>query len=152
MKSKEEEVVTRPAKQNPPARARRRARRRGVTLVEVLIVVAIMALIAGGVSIMVLPKWRQAQIDTATTTARTIKQAAAGWIALKGGGDQCPTVSTLIADKEIDPSGKTEDPWGSPYKIACTADDVIVTSPGPDKKEGTPDDIRVGPPQGQGEP
>ena len=45
----------------------RRAATRGVTLVEVLIVVAIMALIAGGVSFLVLPRYREAQVKTAKT-------------------------------------------------------------------------------------
>lgn len=121
------------------------AQRRGVTLVEVLIVVAIMALIAGGVSFMILPKYRQAQIDTANTTARTIRQAATMWRSLKGGAGECPSVSRLIEDKEIDPSSTTEDPWGSPFTVTCTSDDVTVSSPGPDGKDGSKDDISVGP-------
>jgi general secretion pathway protein G len=124
---------------------RRGRRDRGVTLVEVLIVVAIMALIAGGVSFLVLPKYRQAQIDTATTTARTIRQAASMWRSLKGGPGECPTVSKLIEDKEIDPSSTTSDPWGQPFTMSCTDDDVTVTSSGPDGKSGTKDDISVGP-------
>lgn len=143
----------------PPARstsaelcalARAAARSRGVTLVEVLIVVAIMALIAGGVSFLVLPKYREAQVSTADTTARTIRQAANLWRSLKGGADECPTVSRLIEDKEIDPSSTTEDPWGSPFEISCTEDDVTVSSPGPDGKQGTPDDVVIGPGAGEG--
>ena len=133
------------------AKARRARRRRGVTLVEVLIVVAIMALIAGGVSFMILPKYRQAQIDTAHTTARTIRQAATMWRSLKGGAGECPTVSVLIEEKEIDPSSTTEDPWGQPFTISCTEDDVTVSSPGPDGKQGTKDDVSVGPGGGGGE-
>ena len=131
--------------------ARLARRRRGVTLVEVLIVVAIMALIAGGVSFMILPKYRQAQIDTAHTTAKTIRQAATLWRGLKGGADECPTVSLLIEEKEIDPSSTTEDPWGQPFVISCTPDDVTVASPGPDGKDGTKDDIAVGPAAGGGQ-
>lgn len=124
---------------------RRRARRRGVTLVEVLIVVAIMALISGGVGFFVLPKYRQAQRDTAATTSKTIRQAASMWRSLKGGPGECPTVSKLIEDKEIDPSSTTQDPWGQPFTITCTEDDVTVSSPGPDGKPGTKDDVVVGP-------
>jgi general secretion pathway protein G len=120
-----------------------RAASRGVTLVEVLIVVAIMALIAGGVSFLILPKYKEAQIKTATTDARNIRQVATQYIALRSGGE-CPTVQTLIAEKELDSSGNTEDPWGQPYKILCEGDDISVTSPGPDKQEGNEDDIVVG--------
>jgi general secretion pathway protein G len=116
---------------------------RGVTLVEVLIVVAIMALIAGGVSFLVLPKFRDAQIKTAKTTARSIRNVATQYLALKNG--ECPTVQQLIAEKELDSAGDTKDPWGSQFTIRCDGDDVSVSSPGPDKKEGSQDDILVGP-------
>jgi general secretion pathway protein G len=128
-------------------RAARRAASRGVTLVEVLIVVAIMALIAGGVSFMILPKYREAQIDTARTNARSIRQVAMQFMALKGG--DCPSVETLIAEKELDSAGNTEDPWGSPYKISCGDDDISVVSAGPDKSENTEDDVVVGPASGE---
>ena len=121
----------------------RRAASRGVTLVEVLIVVAIMALIAGGVSFLILPKYREAQVKTATTDARNIRQVATQYMALRSGAE-CPSVQTLIAEKELDSSGNTEDPWGQPYKVLCEGDDISVTSPGPDKQEGTEDDIVVG--------
>lgn len=115
---------------------------RGVTLVEVLIVVAILSLIAAGVTVAVLPRFRKAGIDTATTNAFQIRHAANRWRAMRGGSD-CPTVSQLVQDKEIDSASKIDDPWGSPYKIQCTEDETVVSSPGPDKKEGTPDDISV---------
>ncbi len=120
----------------------KKALARGVTLVEVLIVVAIMALIAGGVSFLVLPKYKDAQIKTAKTTARSIRNVATQYLALKNG--ECPTVATLIAEKELDSAGDTKDPWGSQYVIRCEGDDVSVSSAGPDKKEGTQDDIMVG--------
>ena len=123
---------------------RRRHTMAGVTLVEVLIVVAIMALIAGGASFLIVPRWKDAQVKTATTTARNIRSVSIQFVALKSGGD-CPTVQTLIAAKELDSSGDTEDPWGQPYDIICDGDDITVTSPGPDKKPGTEDDIVVGP-------
>ncbi len=126
------------------ARRLRRALSRGVTLVEVLIVVAIMALIAGGVSFLVLPRYREAQVKTARTTARNIRQVATQYIALKSPGD-CPSVETLIKDKELDAAGDTKDPWGGKYTISCEEDDVRVSSPGPDKNDPK-DDIVVGGP------
>jgi general secretion pathway protein G len=43
---------------------------------------------------------------------------------------------------ELDASSGTNDPWGSPYKVVCDDESTIVSSFGPDKKEGTTDDIR----------
>ena len=119
----------------------RHAIERGVTLVEVLIVLAIMSLIAGGVVVAVIPRFNKAQIDTTANNARAIREAVIRWKAT--GGEGCPTVSQLVQDKQIDTASKTDDPWGSGYKIACTEDEVTVSSPGPDKKEGTADDITI---------
>ena len=122
--------------------ALRRAFERGVTLVEILVVVAIMSLVAAGVGFAVIPKFKQAQIDTATNSMREIRNAAARWKATRG-GDDCPTVSQLVQDKEIDTASKTDDPWGSAYKVQCQDDEIVIVSPGPDKKDGTQDDISV---------
>jgi general secretion pathway protein G len=81
-------------------------------------------------------------IATTTNNAREIRNAAGRWRATHG-GDTCPSISQLVADKEIDSASKTDDPWGSPYKINCLEDDVQVVSPGPDKRENTADDIAV---------
>ena len=123
----------------------RRAATRGVTLVEVLIVVAIMALIAGGVSFLVLPRYREAQVKTAKTNARNIRNVATQHVAMKG---DCPTVQTLIADKELDSAGDTKDPWGGEFTIKCEGDDITVSSPGPDKKDNSGDEIVAGPAAG----
>ena len=38
---------------------------------------------------------------------------------------------------------KITDAWDDPYRIVCEDDETTVVSAGPDKKEGTADDIRV---------
>ncbi|HEX9618905.1 MAG TPA: type II secretion system protein [Polyangiaceae bacterium] len=124
------------------ARSKGRARARGVTLVEVLIVVAIIALIAGGVAVFALPQFRKAQVKTAETAARTIRNAVHQWQALNA-ETSCPTVSQLIEEKQIDPGTETNDPWGSGYTITCPNDEVVVASMGPDRKKDTEDDIVI---------
>lgn len=119
-----------------------RAALRGVTLIEVLIVVAILSLIAAGVTVAVLPKFQEAQVKTTEQNARGIRDATQQWRGLKEGTD-CPTISQLVQDKEIDSASKTDDAWGTAYKIQCTEDDATIMSAGPDKKEGTKDDIVV---------
>jgi prepilin-type N-terminal cleavage/methylation domain-containing protein len=67
----------------PPAptapRRLRKALERGVTLVEVLIVVAIIAMVASGVAVFALPRYKEAQIKSAETGARVIRGAIQNW-------------------------------------------------------------------------
>ncbi|MBN1612270.1 MAG: prepilin-type N-terminal cleavage/methylation domain-containing protein [Polyangiaceae bacterium] len=118
------------------------ALQRGVTLIEVMIVVAILALVAGGVAVFAMPKFQQAQDTTAKTAAQTIRQAVQSYKTTDTEGT-CPTVAQLVQAKELDPGQQTVDPWGEDFVITCTDDDVIVLSKGRDKKQGTKDDIQV---------
>jgi general secretion pathway protein G len=120
----------------------RRAMARGVTLIEVMIVVVIIGLISGSVAVAVLPKLKQAGIDTTRNSARELRRAADMWRGLHA-SDQCPTIEVLRADKAIDTASKVTDAWDDPFKIICEDDETTVVSAGPDKKEGTSDDIRV---------
>ncbi|CAN5915513.1 N/A [soil metagenome] len=120
----------------------RRAARRGVTLIEILIVLAIVGLIAGGVAVVAVPKYQEAQKKQAQIDARTIHPAAEKY-RVDHTGEGCPTVELLRDKNELSKSSKITDPWESPYKIICGDEDVTVLSLGPDKKEGTADDIKI---------
>lgn len=120
--------------------ARRRAR--GVTLVEVLIVLAIMALIAGGAAFALFPMLNKSRIESAVLGAQTIQKAAKLYLEVDNPGGNCPTIETLVTSKKME-AGKTDDPWGTPYKVLCTEDgDIRVISFGKDKKENSADDVK----------
>lgn len=119
----------------------KRAAARGVTLIEILIVLAIVGLIAGGVAVVAIPKFAQAQKDTAKNDVRTIHPIAEKYRLDHPG--QCPTVEQLRAERELSAASKITDPWDTPYAIRCADDETFVLSFGPDKKEGTADDIRI---------
>jgi general secretion pathway protein G len=104
--------------------------------------VAIMSLIATTVVVAVIPKFQGAQDETALNSAREIRNAVVRWRATRG-GDECPSVTQLRADKEIDTASKIDDPWGSQFKVVCSEDEITVTSLGRDKKENTKDDLSV---------
>jgi len=123
-------------------RAERRRHEAGMTLVEVLIVVSIMALIATGVTVFALPKFKEAQVSTAKTNAQVLRRAVQDWQRVNM-ESTCPTISQLIEGKHLDSASNTDDPWGQPWALVCTDDDIFVQSNGPDKKQGTPDDISV---------
>src|SRR5262245_20697447 len=131
------------------ARARRRAigrRRRtaqaGVTLVEVMIVIAIMALLASGVTVALLPRFREAQVSTAKTNAQVLRRAVQDWQRVNN-ELTCPTMTQLYEGKHLDSTSNADDPWGQPWGLLCTDDEVFISSNGPDKKQGTEDDISV---------
>lgn len=123
-------------------RWRERTRTAGVTLVEVMIVVAIMALLSGGVAVVVIPKLKEAQVSTAKTSAQVMRRAVQDWQRVNNEYG-CPTQSQLLEGKHLDASSAPDDPWGMPWGLVCTEDDVFVQSAGPDKKQGTQDDISV---------
>ena len=123
-------------------RVRAKRSLRGVTLVEVLIVVAIIAMVAGGVAVFALPKYKEAQIKNAETGARIVRTAIQQWQAANN-ETTCPTMSQLVQEKQLDPGQTTKDSWNQDYTLTCTDDEVIVASNGPDKKKGTKDDIMV---------
>jgi general secretion pathway protein G len=119
-----------------------KVRPRGVTLFEVLIVVAILAMVAGGVAAFALPKFKEAQKSQAETGARVVRTAIQQWQAANN-ESTCPSISQLVQEKHLDPGQSTNDPWSQPYTFVCSDDDVTVISSGPDKKKGTKDDISV---------
>ncbi len=121
---------------------RQRAHARGMTLVEILIVLAIIATIAGGAAAYALPKFKESQIKAAVMSCRTVRGAVHTWQAANN-ESTCPTVAQLIQDKQLDSANAATDPWGQEFILICTDDEVFVGSVGPDKKKGTKDDIQV---------
>ena len=121
----------------------RRAAERGMTLIEIMIVVSIIAMVAAGVAVVAIPKMKEAQVKAAETGARTIRNAVSQWQLSENEYSECPNVSQLIQDKQLDSGQTTVDPWGEEYEITCADDEVVVSSKGPDKKKGSKDDIVI---------
>jgi len=122
----------------------RRSRARGVTLVEVLIVVAIMALIASGVGVAVLKYWGDAQEKTTQANARAIRGAVKTWWIEHDQGE-CPGVDQLVSTATLDRDSPRVDAWGEPWRVECTDGEVTVLSAGRDRRHGTLDDVRIPP-------
>jgi hypothetical protein len=55
----------------------------------------------------------------------------------------CPSLDDLRRDKWLDPGFAARDAWGNAYEITCSPDNIVVRSPGPDRRPGTEDDIVV---------
>ena len=122
------------------ARALRRAlRRQGMTLIEIMIVVVIMALVATGVGIAVIPQLQKAKIRQAESAVATVRSAVQLYMATNNA--ECATMDQLIEDKAIDKATATKDSWDHEFKIECDGTEVTVASAGPDGEFETEDDI-----------
>lgn len=120
-----------------------RAAERGFTLLEIMIVLAIMGLIVTGVSIKVFSQLKKAKTQAARIGVKKIGDAAARFMA--GAGAGCPKgLDELIAQGELS-KGDAKDPWGTAYVFRCPGtqdtEGVDVISWGPDKIESA-DDVK----------
>lgn len=115
-----------------------RAAQRGMTLIEIMVVVAIIGMIVGGISVAAFGRLGAAQVDTARNQTVQIEQAIQQYMLQKKG--KCPkAMEDLKAAGIINRISK--DPWGEPYTFECKGTDIKVMSSGPDAKSGTDDDI-----------
>jgi general secretion pathway protein G len=130
---------------------KRRKRKSGFTLMEVLLVMAILVVMASMVTFAFLTIQRNAMRDSAFNQAVTLAQACDQYKLNVGFYPQ------KLDDLKVKPQGLTDqkwkgpylqqplplDPWGQAYKYQ--PDDannvVFITSAGPDRQEGTQDDV-----------
>jgi general secretion pathway protein G len=122
--------------------AKGRAIARGLTLVELVIVITIIGVLTAAISIGVMQAQKRANLGAAKTACNTVRQATMQWKAVHPGED-CPSVDILRKERDLDTGFNPKDPWGQLFKVNCDNDEITCTSNGPDKKEGTEDDIVV---------
>jgi general secretion pathway protein G len=135
-----------------PSRRRSGGRKaqRGLTLLEIMIVIAILGLLVVIVVPRVVGALSKSEVDL---TRVAVNNIANDWYNKwdLASDEPCPQ-SILELAKAVNANEEdTKDPWGMPYKMytSCQGDmpagvstSIGVMSFGPDKKEGTPDDIK----------
>jgi general secretion pathway protein G len=120
----------------------RRAGSRGLTLVELVIVITIIGVLTAAISVGVMGAKKKADIGTTGTACNTARGATVMW-KNSHTGDECPTIEQLKQEKFLGSDFSVKDPWGNPLKLSCDVDEITCTTAGPDRKEGTEDDIHV---------
>ncbi len=115
-------------------------KQQGMTLVEIMIVVVIMAMIAAAVGFSALGATDSARIDTAKTEVKSVSGVAELYLS-QHAGIECPTLDELQQSRLLRRGASGKDPWGNQYEIVCQDGDVNVTSAGPDREPGTTDDV-----------
>ena len=120
-------------------RTTRKKRQEGMTLIEIMIVITIFAMIAGGVAVALLPRLEEARIKSTKTDAQALRSAVMLYVADNPRG--CPTVEDLVNERYLDGSRRTTDAWDTEFQITCEDGDIGVLSAGPDLEFNTEDDI-----------
>jgi len=116
------------------------AGQRGMTLIEIMIVVIIMSMIASGIAMAVMKHLEDAKVSQAKTNVTALRNAA--YLYRAQNPKDCPDVR-LLKDKEyLEKNTVSKDPWESDFVVNCTGREIDVFSIGPDMQEGTEDDIR----------
>lgn len=118
---------------------RRRRRRSGINLIEIMVSLVIMGVIASAVAVGVIRQLRKAREHTTLTRARTIQSAVTGYLAEFG--DKCPDVDDLLERELIERTTDHRDAWGRPFTIECEGNTTHVHSMGDDGVRNTEDDI-----------
>ena len=126
-------------------RARRRAKgaQRGMTLVEIMVVIAIIGMVMGAVVVGAFPQFKKAQCKTAWSETKAVEQAVVQYQTDNGG--DCPkAMDELVSGKFL--SKAPTDPWGQQLQMKCpgdkNTDGADVWSKGPNKQDGDDDDVK----------
>ena len=117
---------------------RRALRKSGMTLIEIMIVMVIMALIAAGAGYAIVPQLVKAKINSTRTDTRAISSAASMYFAEHS---SCPSVEKLVEEHILDRKNRTLDAWNNPFTIECDEEGPSARSAGPDGQMGNDDDI-----------
>jgi general secretion pathway protein G len=135
---------------------RRRCRRRGFTLMEILLVLAILVILGALVGVAYNKIQRNAYIDSAKAQIKLLDTGIRSYqldVGKYPSTDQ--GLDGLLNPPADAPPGKWRgpyldatqlplDPWGNPYNYTLLSpDEFEITSNGPDSAPGTDDDVRI---------
>ena len=116
----------------------------GMTLLEVLIVLALISLIAGAIGVTVFNNYKRGQVKAAKLIVKEVGGAVQQYM-IDNNQDCPPGLEELVNQKYLK-KNSLKDPWGKPFTVKCPgeldSDGIDISSPGPDKQEGTEDDIQ----------
>ena len=126
--------------------SRFRADSKGMTLIEILIVVTIIGIVMTVVGAGVMKKFRQARGQTTILAMQQVANAIIAYQLEKGkiptGGDGL----NALVPNYLDSEKNLQDAWGHPFHYEVPGpkgQPFDIISDGPDEQPGTDDDIRL---------
>lgn len=113
--------------------------RAGMTLIEIMVVVIIIGLMMGGIGFGAFNFLKRAKVKNTEQAVGLVREAVRLYENDHPG--QCPTVQQLQSEGFLDRTKSANDAWGHAFSITCDGENISVSSPGPDGRQGTDDDI-----------
>lgn len=127
-----------PMEETTTKRTMRRARRaaqRGMTLIEIMVVITILGLIAAAVGVAVIPKLGEAKTDRARLDIKSIESALKLYYVKKGNyPDTAVGLKALVDTNNLDKI--PTDPWDKPYVYLLEGGKPVLISYGRDGSPG----------------
>lgn len=118
---------------------RRRRKSRGMTLIEIMVVITILGLIAAAVGVAVIPQLNAAKVDRAKLDMGSIQNALKLYYAKKGNyPDTATGLKALVDTRSLESVPK--DPWGNDYMYLNEGGKPVIISYGADGTQGGEDD------------
>jgi general secretion pathway protein G len=112
-----------------------RRRERGMTLIEIMVVITILGLIMAAVGVAVIPKLDEAKQDTARLDIANIQQAMKLYYTKKGKYPDTATGLRALVDTQNLERVPT-DPWGNEYVYMNEGGKPVIVSYGADGTQG----------------
>lgn len=126
---------------HPRARKRRRT---GMSLIEVIVVIAIMGLLMAAVAVAVVPVMKRAREDRARADLHTLKTSLKSYYLRFGKyPDTAAGLGALVKAQIVERT--PTDPWHHEYVYLHERGEPQVWSSGEDEQSGTDDDVHEDP-------
>lgn len=114
---------------------RKRRSLRGMTLIEIMVVITILGLIAGAVVVAVIPRLEEARRSRAELDIKNIESGLKLYYARKGNYPDTATGLKALVDLQI-LDALPKDPWGNDYVYTREGNQPVITSYGRDGVPG----------------
>lgn len=118
-----------------PTKKQQRRRNRGMTLIEIMVVITILGLIAAAVGVAVIPKLEEAKRDTARLDINSLQNALKLYYTKQGKyPDTATGLKALVDTQNLDKM--PVDPWGNEYIYMNEGGKPVIMSYGADGTAG----------------
>ena len=112
-----------------------KSRRRGMTLIEIVVVIAITTMLMSAVGLYAIGQWRESQVNVAKTELKTLEAGLDTFLALTGHYPDPAQGFVALLERRVLKEPPI-DPWGHPFAWTLVSGVPVVTSFGADGQPG----------------